>query len=190
MTSLTMIRLFSTTLRRRAGLATLLGLTLLQGCAMPGTLGSRDAVKPDSAKAAGPAPAPTAAVTDTKPAPPTETPEVLAQQAVTAGVEAYNRGEYQGAIRRLTAPEIAAGEKPVQLNALKYAAFSYCLTKRQTLCRQQFDKAFKLDPAFDLAPGEKGHPLWTPAFEQAKRMNHPKRLKSRTHPKAPAKTDS
>jgi hypothetical protein len=103
-----------------------------------------------------------------------DTPEMLAQQAVTAGVEAYNRGEYQGAIRKLTAPEVAAGEKSVQLTALKYSAFSYCLTKRQAQCRQQFERAFKLDAGFDLAPGEKGHPLWTPAFEQAKKANRPR----------------
>ncbi|MFD2272052.1 hypothetical protein ACFS07_15030 [Undibacterium arcticum] len=34
-------------------------------------------------------------------------------------------------------------------------AFSYCVTTRMTLCRQQFDKALKLDPSFDLDAGEK-----------------------------------
>ena len=53
--------------------------------------------------------------------------------------------------------------------SLKYMAFSYCVTSRQTLCKQQFDKAFKISPTFDLAPGEKGHPLWTPMFERAKK---------------------
>ena len=57
----------------------------------------------------------------------------------------------------------------LQLEALKYAAFSYCVTRRVTLCRQQFAKAFKLDKSFDLSPGEKGHPLWTPSFERARK---------------------
>jgi hypothetical protein len=48
-------------------------------------------------------------------------------------------------------------------------AFSYCVTSRQTLCRQQFEKALKIDPAFDLAPGEKGHPLWGAVFDRAKK---------------------
>jgi hypothetical protein len=43
------------------------------------------------------------------------------------------------------------------------------VTQRTTLCRQQFAKAFKLDKSFDLSPGEKGHPLWTPSFERARK---------------------
>jgi hypothetical protein len=43
------------------------------------------------------------------------------------------------------------------------------VTSRQTLCRQQFDKALKLDPSFDLEPGEHGHPLWGPVFTKAKK---------------------
>jgi hypothetical protein len=46
-------------------------------------------------------------------------------------------------------------------------AFSYCVSARQALCKQQFEKALKLDPAFSLAPGEHGHPLWGPVFERA-----------------------
>src|SRR5438445_2125619 len=80
-----------------------------------------------------------------------------AQTALTEGVGLYNKGDYNGAIKRLNAAEIALGDAPTQVNALKYIAFSYCLTSRQTLCKQQFEKALKLDPTFDLAPGEKGH---------------------------------
>ncbi|UUZ48055.1 hypothetical protein LP420_34560 [Massilia sp. B-10] len=58
---------------------------------------------------------------------------------------------YNEAIKRLASPEIAAmAARPSQVAAAKYSAFSYCVTSRQTLCRQQFDKAFRLDPAFDL----------------------------------------
>ena len=176
MTRSTMLRHFSDGLRLRAGAAALLGLTILQGCALPGAQKTDPAVPAAAAKPA-PKPAPAPAAPEVHAPAPVDTPEVVAQQSVTAGVDAYNRGEYAGAIRRLTAPEVAAGDKLLQLTALKYAAFSYCLTKRHTLCRQQFDKAFKLDPAFDLAPGEKGHPLWGPAFDQAKRANRPKSTK-------------
>jgi hypothetical protein len=93
-----------------------------------------------------------------------------AQAAVSNGIELYNDGDYRGAIKRLAdSNEIWKAETPVQLKALKYMAFSYCVTGRQTLCEQQFEKALKLDPAFNLKPGEKGHPLWGPAFERAKR---------------------
>jgi len=91
------------------------------------------------------------------------------QSALKDGIELYNKGAYNEAIKRLNAPEIANGAKADRVQALKYSAFSYCVTSRQTLCRQQFEKAFKLDPAFNLQAGEHGHPLWTPMFEKAKK---------------------
>ena len=75
----------------------------------------------------------------------------------------------EDAIKRLGSTDVTGGSKATQLTALKYTALSYCLTSRQTLCRQQFEKAFKLDPAFDLQPGEHGHPLWAPQFEKARK---------------------
>jgi len=93
-----------------------------------------------------------------------------AQLALNEGVDLYDRGDYNGTVKRLaTANEIWTGNKAIQVQALKYMAFSYCLTGRQALCRQQFEKALRINPAFDLAPGEKGHPLWSPVFEQAKK---------------------
>ncbi len=89
--------------------------------------------------------------------------------ALKEGIAAYNNGDFAIAIKRLSAPEIAGGSKATQLSALKHLAFSYCVTKRTTLCKQQFEKALKLDPAFDLAPGEHGHPLWGPVFTRAKK---------------------
>ncbi len=89
--------------------------------------------------------------------------------ALKEGIELYNKGAYSEAIKRLASPDIANGPKADKVQAHKYSAFSYCLTSRQTLCRQQFEKAFKLDPSFDLQTGEHGHPLWTPQFEKAKK---------------------
>ena len=85
------------------------------------------------------------------------------------GIAMYNNGDYNNAIKRLGAADVTGGSKATQLAALKYTAFSYCVTSRQTLCRQQFDKALKLDPSFDLDPGEHGHPLWGPVFTKAKK---------------------
>ena len=91
------------------------------------------------------------------------------QLALRDGIELYNKGAYSDAIKRLSAPEIATSSKTTQLQALKYTAFSYCVSGRQPQCRASFEKAFKLDPAFDLQPGEHGHPLWGPAFAKAKK---------------------
>jgi len=84
------------------------------------------------------------------------------------GIKLYDDGDYNGAIRRLGARDLNNGPLATRLTALKYTAFSYCVTARPTQCRQTFDKALRLDPSFDLAPGEHGHPLWGPVFTKAR----------------------
>lgn len=152
-------------------------LLLLAACesmpGLPGKPGNSHEAKPAAPTATTPATpakpgqaaggAPAAANIPPPPAPNAD------QVALKEGVAAYNNGEYATAIKRLSSPDIAIGSKATQLSALKYLAFSYCLTNRATLCRQQFEKALKLDPAFDLAPGENGHPLWGPVFTRAKK---------------------
>jgi len=85
-----------------------------------------------------------------------ETAEERAQKELNARTEANDAGV------------IWSGDKVIQVEAYKYLAFSYCVTSRQALCKQQFEKALKLDPTFELGRGEKGHPLWGPVFEKAK----------------------
>jgi hypothetical protein len=119
-----------------------------------------------------------APVVEVAPSPPPETPEQIAARETNAaarvalkeGIDAYTAGDYNGALKHLSGSnDIWSSETTIQLDALKYMAFSYCLTNRKTLCRQQFEKAFKLDANFELLAGEKGHPLWGPAFDQAKK---------------------
>jgi hypothetical protein len=90
-------------------------------------------------------------------------------QALKDGVFQYNNGDYNAAIKLLTSPAIVSSKnKVVKLDAFKYAAFSYCVTSKAQQCRQQFDRAFKLDPNFDLSPAEIGHPIWGPEFSRVK----------------------
>ncbi|MBC7575366.1 MAG: TssQ family T6SS-associated lipoprotein [Herminiimonas sp.] len=164
-------------LERAAGrFSVLMGAVLLQACA---------ALQPAATAPAAPAVA-AAAKPVVKPLTPagtgerrepamTATPLTPAQQTLAAGIDAYNKGDYNAAIHKLASSDITAADKATQLTALKYAAFSYCLTKRQTLCRQQFGKAFLLDPAFELAAGERGHPLWQPAFDVAQKKSQLKK---------------
>jgi Tfp pilus assembly protein PilF len=99
--------------------------------------------------------------------------QAAARKELNAGIELYNAGDYAGAIKRLGASnDIWKADKAIQLEALKYMAFSYCVTGHQVQCKQQFEKAVKLDPSFDLAPGEKDHPLWEPVFDKVKKANH------------------
>lgn len=102
------------------------------------------------------------------PAAPVIGPDAL---AVKEGVALYNNGDYAGTIKKLNAASEIwnGGSKAAQVEALKYMAFSYCLTKQQNLCRQQFERALKLDPGFELPPGERSHPMWKDVFLKAKK---------------------
>jgi len=90
------------------------------------------------------------------------------QVALREGIRLYHDGDFNGAIKRLSSNDIANGSVRTRVTALKYTAFSYCVTSRQKQCKQSFEKALKLDPSFDLAPGEHGHPLWGPVFARAR----------------------
>lgn len=114
-------------------------------------------------------------VTTTTPAP-AEAPRAVATnvtdiQVLKEGIALYNDGDYNGSIKKLgSAPEIwTSHNKSIQVSALKYMAFSYCVTSRALLCRQQFEHALKIDPSFDLLPSEIGHPIWGPVFLKAKK---------------------
>jgi len=137
---------------------------MLAAAMMLGACDSLDTITKPAAAVSTPGGAATASAAAAAPEQPAQ-PVALAD-----GVALYNKGSYSAAIKRLAnAPEIWSADVATQTEALKYMAFSYCVTSRKKLCRQQFDKALKLDAGFDLAAGEKGHPLWGPVFNQAKK---------------------
>jgi len=88
--------------------------------------------------------------------------------ALRDGIALFNDGDYNGAIRRLSGPEMNGAALRNRVAGLKYIAFSYCVTGRQGLCRENFERALRLDASFDLGEGEHGHPLWGPEFVKAK----------------------
>jgi hypothetical protein len=143
-----------------------LGALLLGGCA---EFGQKPARSPGHPKAVAAKAAPPKAV----PAPERDdSPKEGA--GLREGIRLYNEGDFDGAIRRLSARDVNNGPLGMRLTALKYTAFSYCVTSRPAPCRQSFDKALRLDPSFDLAPGEHGHPLWGPVFTKAKQAAAPR----------------
>jgi len=98
-----------------------------------------------------------------------DTPAGREQLALREGIRLYNEGDFNGAIKRLASNDIRASAPPrTRTMALKYTAFSYCVTSRPKQCQQAFERALKIDPDFSLDPGEEGHPLWGPAFARAK----------------------
>ncbi len=112
--------------------------------------------------------------------PPAPAPKVLSagERLMTEGMAAYDAAEYPKAIKVLqdALKEMLSIED--QLKSRKFTAFSFCLTNRMMLCRQEFDKILQTKPDFDLLPAEAGHPSWGPSFRQAK---------ARLKPPVPAK---
>lgn len=95
----------------------------------------------------------------------------VGERALVSAIAAYERGEFSSAIRQLT-PLTNDGslDAAQQLRALKSLAFSQCSSNARTLCRQTFERALRADPTFELAPAERGHPLWQPEFERARKV--------------------
>ena len=148
---------------------------LLIGCASPPVTQPAPPTSVPAPPAAIPEPAPPPAPAPPQaPAPsPSPTQQELdsaAQRDMDEAIAFYDKGDYSAAIDRFVhSAAIAIASTPIRVTALKYAAFSYCVTRRSTLCRTHFEAAFKLDPAFDLSPAERGHPLWGPVFDRVKR---------------------
>ncbi len=103
-------------------------------------------------------------------------PEQLAQieindkgrAALLKGISSYQGGDYPAAESTLLSHDIWVAQDATKIAALKYLAFTYCVTERKMLCRQAFDRALQLDGGFNLEPAEHAHPLWGSAFESAK----------------------
>lgn len=81
----------------------------------------------------------------------------------------YGAGRYGEVIRGVaTSDTLAASSKAVRIEAYKLQAFSYCVTRYTQLCEDSFSRILALDPTFELAPNEAGHPAWGPAFQRAR----------------------
>lgn len=132
---------------------------------------------PPSSTAATPAAEATATPEPPKPV----DPVVLKEQALTEGVAIYNEGRYDDAIAALT-PLSTAPELPLssQVRALKFLAFSQCVTGNIRSCRQSFDSALALDITFQLTDAERGHPVWGREFNRARAAAMAKRRSSST----------
>ncbi len=94
----------------------------------------------------------------------------IAERSLASAVASYERGEFASAIRQLNPlTNDATLDSTQQLRALKALAFSQCSMNSRTACRQTFERALRVDALFELAPAERGHPLWQPEFDRAKK---------------------
>jgi Tfp pilus assembly protein PilF len=99
--------------------------------------------------------------------------QARARRVLDLAIAHFEAGNYPEAEHMLMAPEVWQAAIATNLQALKYLAFTYCVSDRPRQCRQAFERAFQLDPAFDLALAEQSHPLWGEAFRAARQRGEP-----------------
>ncbi|WP_333708193.1 TssQ family T6SS-associated lipoprotein, partial [Ottowia beijingensis] len=105
--------------------------------------------------------------------PPADEPAPPTGEAVYAeGLRLYRAGRYDEAIARFAAVQAPTA---LRVQALKHAAFSYCVTNRLPSCQRAFQDALALAPGFRLSKAERGHPVWGPVFDKALRQSQPAR---------------
>jgi hypothetical protein len=133
--------------------AALLGAIGCAGCSSPGRVHADSAAVDASANAA-----PVHKATTTN-----------AETELRRGIRSYEDAEYAAAARQLRSAVgrgLRASEDKVM--AYKYLAFLACSSGRTTACHGEFRNALRVDPTFELAPAEAGHPIWGPVFRKAK----------------------
>ena len=98
-----------------------------------------------------------------------DTLRARARDQLATGLKQYDSGEYDAAQRSLAAAlEHGLLPKADQSVARKHLAFVYCLSGREAQCRDEFRKAFEIDPAFSLSAAEDGHPIWGPVYRSVR----------------------
>jgi Tfp pilus assembly protein PilF len=90
------------------------------------------------------------------------------EQDLAAGVKQYEDGNYGEATRLLNASLEKGLSRTDQVRAHKVLAFIHCIAGRESRCREEFRTTLKLDPSFELAANEAGHPIWGPVFRSVK----------------------
>jgi len=89
-------------------------------------------------------------------------------QDLADGIKQYEDANYSEAARLLQSSLDKGLGSDDQVKAHKYLAFIHCVSGREQRCRDEFRSALKIDPTFELAANEAGHPIWGPAFRTAK----------------------
>jgi tetratricopeptide (TPR) repeat protein len=124
-----------------------------------------------------------------KPAAPQITEDMLRQRAqdqLAQGIKQYEAGDFDAAVKSLTASlDHGLLSKVDQSKARKYLAFSHCVSGREQQCRDEFRKAFEINPEFALTPAEDGHPIWGPVYRSVRTQLIAEREASQPKPLIP-----
>jgi len=104
------------------------------------------------------------------PAAPKPAPRSGAEGLLDDGLAKYAAGNFDAAHKQFVAAlKQGLASRQDQITALKHSAFCLCLMEKKISCRSEFGKIFAIDPDFDLAPAEAGHPSWSKPFADAKK---------------------
>lgn len=88
---------------------------------------------------------------------------------LSEGLRRYETGNFEEAKTSfLLAVDSGVLSTVQQLDARKHMAFIYALQNRDPGAREEFEKAFAIDPKFELTAAEAGHPTWGPIYRQVK----------------------
>lgn len=113
---------------------------------------------------------------DDVPPPPSAVGPSEGQRQLERAIAAFGQGRFPESTRLLQeTPELFAEPVAVRVQVLKWLAFNHCVAGRRGACRRAFDALFALEPAFDLAPAESGHPSWGAEFDRARAAVPPAR---------------
>ena len=92
-----------------------------------------------------------------------------ARSQLAQGVTQYQAGDYDNAVKSLQSSlEHGLLAKNEQSRARKLLAFIHCVSNREQQCRDEFRKAFEIDPEFSLTAAEDGHPIWGPVYRSVR----------------------
>lgn len=84
----------------------------------------------------------------------------------------FHEGEYKVVIKTIKeTPETTTGSHDFRTEALKYKAFSECVSRQPRNCRDSFRQLLALDPSFELSPAEANHPQWGKVFTAEKKRS-------------------
>ena len=149
-----------------SGCFALVALLLMAGCAQQ-PHAPQPVEAPPAAPASPPAPLPAAPEPTTAPQSVVELSSRPGEQALLAGLRAYDDGQYQVAEQKLgTALTAGLAAPKDRAAAHKTLAFLYCTSKRLKPCEAEFRAAQVADPRFALSKAEAGHPLWGPVYRR------------------------
>lgn len=90
----------------------------------------------------------------------------------------FSNGEYKELIKNIKAePLMLSGSLAFRSEALKYQAFSQCITRARTACGRTFKQLLTANPDYQLTEAESTHPTWGPVFERENKKVQATRLR-------------